>query len=146
MDPLSLDSNLLDGHTRQFLHLERGRLALGIILARLLHAAQDHGPGRHGLPLPGIRKGLELFVVPLSSRNVPALAIHKHGVVLGAQKVGNRVAVLRRVKGDHAVDARLELHAAGKTQRVADVHKGGAGAGRHEAHFPRPAGPWGSDL
>lgn len=54
--------------------------------------------------------------------------------------------MLLGVKGHDAVDAALELHAAGEAQRVAHVHKGAAGLGRHEAHLPRPAVAGGPNL
>lgn len=50
------------------------------------------------------------------------------------------------VEGHDAVDARLELHARGEAQAVADMHEGAPGLGRDETHFARTAGAWWADL
>src|SRR3954454_6743435 len=110
----SLDGRLFDNiHA---LAKDNSINGLRIIGSVLLHATKNHGLGRHSLPDRRIGEGLELLVVPVLGRDIAALAVHEHGVVLGAQEVSNRIAVFGGVERHDAVDARLELHAAGKTE------------------------------
>lgn len=70
--------------------------------------------------------------MPLAGGDEATLAVGEHGVVLGAQEVGDRVAVLGRVVGHDPVDARLEGVVAREPERVADVDDGAALPGRDE--------------
>lgn len=128
MDSL-LQVRRADNRARGILRLRLSRLVL------LLHATQDHGARGQGLDLGRAREGEELLVVPLAGGDVAALAVGEHGVVLGAQEVGDGVAVLCGVQGHHAVDARLHRVAAGEAQRVAHVDDGHALLGLDEAEL-----------
>ena len=90
-----------------------------------------------------IGEGEELLVVPLSGGDISALAVGEHGLVLGAEEIGNRVAVLGRVEGDHPVDARLHLVPARKPKRVPNVDDGAPFLGLDKSKFP---GSWWPDL
>lgn len=79
--------------------------------------------------------------MPLAGGDVAALGVGEHGVVLGAQEVGDGVAVLAVVVGHDAVDARLHGVARGEAQRVADVDDGGAGPRLDEAELAGSGGP-----
>lgn len=135
----------VDRHSSLGRNLEK-RGCNRLILAILLHASQNHRLGCHSLPELRVSESLELLVMPLAGGDGPAFRIDKHGVVLSAQEVCNRVAVLGRVKGHDAMDAALELHAAGEAQRVADVDEGATGLGRNEAHLTSAASAGRSDL
>lgn len=131
---LGLDRDLL-GDAR--------RRGSNILVLLLLHSTQDHG-GRHvGEELRRVGEGEEFLVVPLASRDIPALAVGEHGRVLGPEEVGDRVAVLSWVEGHDPVDARLHLVPAREAQRVADVDNGATVLGLHE---PELAGAWRADL
>lgn len=73
--------------------------------------------------------------MPLAGGDETALAVGEHDRVLGAQEVGDGVAVLGGVEGDDAVDAGLHGVPAGEAQRVADVDDGHAGLGLDESEL-----------
>lgn len=134
IDRLCLDSNSL-GDARSW--------SSNLLVLLLLHSTQDHR-GRHvGQKLGRVGEGEELLVVPLASRDVPALAVGEHGRVLSPEEVRNRVAVLGRVERHNPVDARLHLVPACEAQRVADVDDGAAILGLHKPEFART---WRADL
>lgn len=113
-------------------------LGLGVLLG---HAAEDHGAGGEGLELGRGGEGEELLVVPLAGGDVAALGVGEHGLVLGAQEVGDGVAVLGGVEGHDAVDARLHRVAGREPERVADVDDGHAVPGLDEAELLGSRGP-----
>lgn len=84
--------------------------------------------------------------MPVLGGDIASLRVHEHGVVLGAEEVGDRVPVLGGVEGYDAVDARLELHAAGKAEGIADVDEGAVLLGLDEAHLEGAALSGGADL
>lgn len=122
------------------------RLDDRLVLTILLHATQDHRLRSHGLPNLGVSESLELLVVPLSSSDGAALGVDEHGVVLSTQEVSDGVTVLSRVEGHNAVDAALELHVAGKAERVANVDESAAGLGSNETHLTGAASARRADL
>lgn len=81
--------------------------------------------------------------MPLAGGDVPALTVGEHGRVLGAEEVGDRVAVLGRVERHDPVDARLHLVPAREAQRVAHVDDGAAVLGPDESEL---AGAGRADL
>lgn len=88
----------------------------------------------------GAGEGEELLVVPLAGGDEAALGVGEEGVVLGAQEVGDGVAVLGVVVGDDAVDARLHRVARGEAQRVADVMTAVPGRGSTKPNSRAPGG------
>lgn len=124
----------LDRNSRLGLDLH-GRSRKRLVLAVLLHTSQDHRLGCHSLPQLRVGESLELLVVPLAGSNGTALRVDEHGVILGTEEVGNRVAVLSGVKGDDTVDAALELVAAGEAEGVTDMDESTSLLRGDEAHL-----------
>ena len=73
--------------------------------------------------------------MPLAGRDVAALGVGEHGLVLGTEEVGDRVAVLVGVEGHNTVDAGLHGVVGGEPEGITDVHDGAALLGGDEAEL-----------
>lgn len=78
------------------------------------------------------RKNIILFIVPLSSSDVAPLTILERGVHLRSEEVRKRVPLLGWIERHNLVDARIQLVARGKAQRVAHIDDSVAGTRLHE--------------